>query len=274
MSPACRATSKASFDIRVASCRCSVDPVPLSPNTMNVVSPVASRRRRSETGGHHRSAAEGRVVGVRSRRRKTADGDLVMVIVEAEAASRGRHEAAHARHVCAPSKPVATRTRGTPFSRVAQAITTRARRHLLKVRPAHQRDAGTLRLDRNDGGVVLRGTGRCREVALGREDDLIDGEAVLARLHANPLGARRLEHDFGTEHAHAPSVVLPSPACQPAARAVFEIHFEGGRGADPVPGGAAAVNAVRTARRSSRCPSSRSAPSRVSTGGTAHWLRR
>src|SRR3989454_1128812 len=74
--------------------------------------------------------------------------------------------------------------------------------------------------------VVLQPTGRVGHVGGRRQHDLIDRQAVLARLNVQGLQTRGREHDRRTEHGGAVAIVLPTPQVEPAPAAVLENRRE------------------------------------------------
>ena len=82
-----------------------------------------------------------------------------------------------------------------------------------------------------------RGGGRRRRIlwdGSGNQLDLVDRQAVFARLDAHPLRAGGREVDGLGDGVRAVAVVLPLPAGEAAAAAVLEIHF-GRRGRADAP---------------------------------------
>src|SRR5207253_11456564 len=87
---------------------------------------------------------------------------------------------------------------------------------------------------RENGGVELRRPGRGREVAFARQDDLVEREAVLAVLNAEPMRPGGREVNGGAEHIRPPAIVFPAPAGQAAAFAGFQVVLGGPGRADQI----------------------------------------
>src|SRR5215213_693297 len=82
------------------------------------------------------------------------------------------------------------------------------------------------------------------QIGRRRYYDLIDRDPVFATLDADRVRARRLKEYLRAQHSYAPTIVLPSPAAETAAGAVFQIDLRAGRGADAKDGGAATIDAI------------------------------
>src|SRR5689334_17231238 len=70
------------------------------------------------------------------------------------------------------------------------------------------------------------------QICLGRQDDLIDRESIFTNLNAYCVCAGRRKVNQWAKLTDAPAIVLPTPAAQAAAEAVFKVDDFGACGAD------------------------------------------
>ena len=87
---------------------------------------------------------------------------------------------------------------------------------------------------RQDHAVVFRRARRRKQITRRRKHDLIDRKTVFTGLNAKGLIAGALEVDYRSEHAYAPTIVLPAPALHATAGTLFQVHFHRTARADAI----------------------------------------
>src|SRR5215212_5817056 len=84
-----------------------------------------------------------------------------------------------------------------------------------------------------DRRVVLQRSRRGRQIYLRRQHDLIQRQAVFPHLNPQRVHTARGKVNQRPQFAHAPAIVLPAPATQPAAKTILQIYHLRTRTSDP-----------------------------------------